>query len=195
MDILGAIVDRNARILIMVLNAKRDANAVDIYAVILTDVHIKVKICSNKTKNRVKTQTCLNLLYNFCHISSIYWHLDVYINKTNHKKVQNNWSTVYHILTMTRFCYYSTNSETKIKPNFKQFDQPTYFDVFQNHHQYISTYYKWLYESVTNVRTSLRSKYFSYSIMSYDFNYVSTSVDSPFKSRITKEIFIGYSFI
>lgn len=34
MDILGAIVDRNVRILIMVLNVKRDAYAVDIYAVI-----------------------------------------------------------------------------------------------------------------------------------------------------------------
>lgn len=70
MDILGAIVDKNARILIMVLNAKRDANAVDIYAVILTDVHIKVKICSDKTKI-VKTQACLIYTF-FCHISSIY---------------------------------------------------------------------------------------------------------------------------
>lgn len=56
MDILGAIVDKNARILIMVPDAKRDVDAVDIYAVIQTDVHIKVKICSDKTKNRVKTQ-------------------------------------------------------------------------------------------------------------------------------------------
>lgn len=34
MDILGAIVDKNARILIMVPDAKRDVNAVDIYVVI-----------------------------------------------------------------------------------------------------------------------------------------------------------------
>lgn len=31
MDILGAIVDRNVRILILVLNVKRDAYAVDIH--------------------------------------------------------------------------------------------------------------------------------------------------------------------
>lgn len=72
------------------------------------------------------------------------------------------------------FCYYSTNSETKFKQNFKQFDQPTCFDVLQNHHQYISTYYTWLYMNpFSQVETSVKGKYTFDSIMNYDFKYVS----------------------
>lgn len=44
MDILGAIVDKNVRILIMVPDAKRDVNAVDIYVVKYVQLKQKIEL-------------------------------------------------------------------------------------------------------------------------------------------------------
>lgn len=137
----------------------------------------------------------MNLLYNFCHISSIYWHLDVYINKLITKKCRAT-EVLFIIFSQWHVSVIIAQiQKQKLNPvlnSSTSLSTSTSFKITTNIFQPTTNDYMSL---LPQVRTSLRSKYFSYSIMSYDFNYVSTSVDSPFKSRITKEIFNGYSFI
>lgn len=159
MDILGAIVDKNARILIMVPDAKRDVNAVDIYVVIKTDVHIKVKICSDKTKNRVKTQTYLNLLCNFCHISSIYWHLDLYIYKTYHKNCRATEVLFITFWQWHLFDIVAQNQKQKIYPilnNLTSLRTSTSFKITTNIFQPTTSDYM---NPLPDLRTDLKGKY------------------------------------